>query len=432
MKNYQHLNLDQKLVKVRKKIPSLIRKRYSEEVDYDFLKMEDINEFLTPALDRYGVNFDVMEETSTLADKETGRALFLVEENGLWRYEANLVLRWTNADRPEETKDVFLHAIGTHETADKAKGTAWTYCIKYYLMHKFNIRQAGFEDPDMMDLGERDTPQGESREKRPAVQAPESPKTTDPSLEAVLEKSKQAAARLADEDGALENGTEKPRENPPEAPRTEVRASAKAVKKSQPSTSEAESAHPKKKEGKRAEGKDAGKAEKREEVKTKKADKNEQEEETKEGKIKAIAPKKAIETDGFTAVDEEEIPFEEDTKSGDDYFSDDDFFTEDEEKAASKEKEDSPAAWEDDSFTMEEEAASNAADDKLEAARNYPCNYGIYIGKTLGEVLDSGDSGKNALRWLATSYKGGNTELKKAARLLLGMKEEEAEAGIAA
>lgn len=431
MKNYQHLNLDQKLVKVRKKIPSLIRKRYSEEVDYDFLKMEDINEFLTPALDRYGVNFDIVEESSTMADKETGRAIFLVEENGLWRYEANLVLRWINADRPEEIKDVFLHAIGTHETADKAKGTAWTYCIKYYLMHKFNIRQAAFEDPDMMDLGQKDTPQGESRENHPAVQAPEPPKTTDPSLEAVLEKSKQAAARLADEEGVLENGTEKPQGNPPAESRTEVKASAKAVKKSQPSTSETESAPPKTREGKCAEGKNAGKRENPEEVKAKKADKNDQEEETKGGKIKAKAPKKAIETDGFTPADEEEIPFEEDTKSGDDYFFDDDFFTGDEEKAASKEKEDSPADWEDDSFTMEEEAVPNAADDKLEAARNYPCNYGIYMGRTMGEVLDSGDSGKKALRWLATSYKGGNTELKKAARLLLGMKEE-AEDGIAA
>lgn len=430
MKNYQHLNLDQKLVKVRKKIPSLIRKRYSEDVDYDFLKMEDINEFLTPALDRYGVNFDIVEESSTLADKETGRAAFLVEANGLWRYEANLVLRWTNADRPEETKDVFLHAIGTHETADKAKGTAWTYCIKYYLMHKFNIRQAGFEDPDM--VGQKDAPlgqenSGESREKRPAV--PGSSKTPDPSLKAVLEKSKQAAARLAEEDAALENGPGK--RNPSAVPKTEGGVSAKAVKKSQASTAKSAPL----KEGKRTEDKKAGKTENPEEVKAETGAKKNPDEEAKGmgEKTKAGIPQKAMETDGFTLADEEEIPFEEETgvteKSEDDYFADDDFFTE-EEEAVSKKKEDSPEA--EDGFPMEEEATGTAADVELEAARNYPCNYGIYMGMTLGEMLDSGDNGKKGLRWLATSYKGGNTKMKKAARLLLGMEDEEAETGIAA
>ena len=44
-----------------------------------------------------------------------------------------------------------LHAIGTNDGGpDKAKGSAWTYCLKYYLFEKFGIDQ-GDDDPDMSD-----------------------------------------------------------------------------------------------------------------------------------------------------------------------------------------------------------------------------------------------------------------------------------------
>jgi hypothetical protein len=57
--------------------------------------------------------------------------------------------------------EVTLHAIGTNDGGpDKAKGSAWTYCLKYYLFEKFGIDQ-GEEDPDMKDLSDGQTvPQG--------------------------------------------------------------------------------------------------------------------------------------------------------------------------------------------------------------------------------------------------------------------------------
>ena len=39
----RYMNLNQKMIKIRKKIPFLIRERYSEEVDYNFVKLGDIN-----------------------------------------------------------------------------------------------------------------------------------------------------------------------------------------------------------------------------------------------------------------------------------------------------------------------------------------------------------------------------------------------------
>ena len=59
MGKYNYMNLNQKMIRIRKKVPKLIRKRYSEDVTYDFVKLDDIYECLTPALNKYGVDFDI-------------------------------------------------------------------------------------------------------------------------------------------------------------------------------------------------------------------------------------------------------------------------------------------------------------------------------------------------------------------------------------
>lgn len=78
-------------------------------------------------------------------------------------YEADLTIRWTNADNPDETLEVTLHAIGTNDGGpDKAKGSAWTYCLKYYLFEKFGIDQ-GDDDPDMSDHSSEPPQQGQKQ-----------------------------------------------------------------------------------------------------------------------------------------------------------------------------------------------------------------------------------------------------------------------------
>ena len=138
MGKYNYMNLNQKMIRIRKKVPKLIRKRYSEDVTYDFVKLDDIYECLTPALNKYGVDFDILSERPTQVD-EQGNSVFLKEMGALWRYEADLELCWTNADRPGDKVRSFLHVIGTNEAPDKAKGAAWTYGLKYYFLNKFGI-----------------------------------------------------------------------------------------------------------------------------------------------------------------------------------------------------------------------------------------------------------------------------------------------------
>ena len=143
------MTLQEKFVEIRKAIPALVKRRYNENVDYDFLKIDDIYRFLTPAMNEFGVNFDIVDETATNTD-ENGNQGFVRYISGVnyWLYEADLKLLWTNVEDSQDFKEIKIHAIGTNEMPDKAKGSAFTYALKYYFFNKFTIDQGG-DDPDM-------------------------------------------------------------------------------------------------------------------------------------------------------------------------------------------------------------------------------------------------------------------------------------------
>lgn len=125
---------------------------------YNFVKIFDVYKLLTPAMNEYGVNFDITKEEATRHDSNGDPMYYHTyiqrTRNGdrvVWVYEADLTILWTNADNPKDTLEVTLHAIGTNDGGpDKAKGSAWTYCLKYYLFEKFGIDQ-GEDDPDGAD-----------------------------------------------------------------------------------------------------------------------------------------------------------------------------------------------------------------------------------------------------------------------------------------
>lgn len=164
------LTLAQKFVELRKAIPRLQQKQYSDGVKYKFIKIYDIYEYLTPAMNDFGVNFDIVAENAT-RHAENGDPIYYhtytqQTRNGsriVWVYEADLTFRWTNADDPADMQEVTLHALGTNDGGpDKAKGSAWTYCAKYLLFEKFGVDQ-GEDDPDMDDHGSDAPTQGQNR-----------------------------------------------------------------------------------------------------------------------------------------------------------------------------------------------------------------------------------------------------------------------------
>ena len=159
-KDTKGMNLAQKFVELRKACPEIVKKQHSDGVKYKFAKIFDVYELLAPAMNEWGVDWDIVKEQAT-RHHENGDAKFYDSyiqhtKNGdrvVWVYEADITLRWINVDNPEETQEITLHALGTNDGGpDKAKGSAWTYCLKYYLFEKFNIDQ-GEDDPDNVDHG---------------------------------------------------------------------------------------------------------------------------------------------------------------------------------------------------------------------------------------------------------------------------------------
>ena len=122
----------------------------------------------------YSLHFDIVAEKAT-RHAENGDPVYYshFQQNTqrgsliVWVYEADLTIRWTNADDPEDILEVTLHAIGTNDGGpDKAKGSAWTYCLKYYLFEKFGIDQ-GDDDPDLNDRSSTAPPPAPNRPTAP-------------------------------------------------------------------------------------------------------------------------------------------------------------------------------------------------------------------------------------------------------------------------
>lgn len=398
MSKYNYLNLNQKMIKIRKKIPSLIRKRYSEDVDYDFVKLDDINQFLTPALNRYGVDFDILREIPTRAD-EHGKAIFLTKEGNLWIYEADLEICWTNADHPEEKSISVLHLVGMNDAADKAKGTAMTYGLKYYLLNKFNISQNGNEDPDM-------------RGSKPKEEKGETPDKAE----------KKEMSKTSDKENTT--GYE-----PDKSLDEELKTSAKPV---------AQDSSVKKS------NRNGNAISSREESKTSVLEEQNQKrkpvlKETSEMEEKAVHQYSFsdIEDDsGITAEEsdhtvEQEVLMEAEKSSikeecsekeagAEDFTDDFEAVTEDDEIPFSDSEEEGYAE-------EAEDECSSQEGEEVEKAKAVICNFGFFKGKTLGEMLET-QKGWESLKWIAARYKGANQEMKEAAQVLVdaGMNEPKA------
>jgi len=354
MGKYQNLNLEQKMAKIRKKMPSLLKRFYNDDADYDFATLDDIYKSMTPALNKYGVNFDIVKETPTQYDPEGKPAYLTQAEDEFWRYESDMVLCWTNIDNPKEERHVMIHILGTHEIPDKARGTAMTYGLKYYFRNKFCMRQLDsvLDDPDGMEYGTEKYGTEESGTK-PYANSPSGDKKSR-SLEPVKSYPGKQNAKTDRNPACADGGSPDGKEQ--RGTKTDKNA---ALKK--------EPGRPKEQPSEKPEttGKQSG-----------------QEESARQQAAASGQP-----GDGFQAVQEEEVPFEDGS------FMD------------KLEKE------------LEEESGNAGSD--LEAAKKYTCTFGLYDGKTLGEIMNSGLKGCETIKWIANRYKGPDAEMVKAAKLLL-------------
>ena len=147
--------LEQRINIIRANVGRLVPQKHSPNVKYKYNKLSDIYEMILPICSELGVNLRVVGETAT-RHYENGDPMYYDSyrqktQNGertVWVYEADLTLAWINVHMPSERQDVTIHAVGTNDAGpDKAKGSAWTYAIKYYLFEDLSIDQ-GEDDPD--------------------------------------------------------------------------------------------------------------------------------------------------------------------------------------------------------------------------------------------------------------------------------------------
>lgn len=391
MGKYSYLNLNQKMIRIRKKIPMLIKKRYSEEVDYEFVKIDDIYGLLTPALNRYGVDFEIVEESCTRKDT-SGNPVFLTENDGIWKYEANLELCWINADSPEERNFMTIHVIGTHEIPEKAKGTAWTYGLKYYLLNRFSIKQGGFDDPDMMNIHppKNQEPEGNSFGHKAGKED---------SAARVAKEGTSSVARAGKEKAGSAGETGKNRKI-----RQEEQSGTESIKTT---------------------GRNGNMA-----VKADTSESARDEKEKAQGPGKDLAGRKEADEgvqasmdfgDADTPAEKKDSPAPE-AEAGEDHAAwpgeygnlPDGFFSASSEKSVPFGTEEEEGFMQD----LRQEIAAAETVPEIERARKCQCDFGLYKGKTLGEMMGF-PKGKETVKWIAGRYKGGTGELQKAAKLLI-------------
>ena len=149
---YDRMSLSQKFSLIRDECSGITKSQTNEESSYTYANINDVFRPIRPAMVKYGVDWEIVLEEPTHHTPQGDPIYWKILEGrgrAVWLYEADLTIRWINVADPEDFRQITLHAIGTNDGGpDKAKGSAWTYCLKYYLFEKFNIDQ-GEADPDM-------------------------------------------------------------------------------------------------------------------------------------------------------------------------------------------------------------------------------------------------------------------------------------------
>ena len=380
MSKFEYLNLTQKMIKIRKMVPKLIRKRYSEEVPYDFVRLDDIYEYLTPALTKYGVDFEVLTEKPTQVDP-SGNQVYLIPFGNLWRYEADLKLCWVNADHPNEKSYSDIHVVGTNEVPDKAKGAAWSYGLKYYLLNKYNIVQANTEDPDMRgpapdgDKTKKEKTQNKVENTKPDL----SPKKTVSVTNAVKSESQKKEAK------------EKP-EHPPKSGSAEASAEeiGQSITQNEKLTSKTV------RNGNAVSGKQTVKS-------------------SEDSFDLEISPDEIRDLQDNDDNLPGQMQFDMEEKNPEEVFEETD--QEEEEFHLVSDEDENPFDDEKEEETAEDFPMDSEEDD-VEKAKKVICNFGLFSGMPLGEILYKPD-GPKTLRWMGSGYKGSNNEMREAAKIIM-------------
>ena len=461
MENKDTMNLQQKLIAISNEMPKLLKKHYSDEVDYDFVKIDDIFELLNPAFTKYHICLQELEETDATYSKV----------DGSWIYTAKLTFFIVNADCLNEKERVSIQLVGDHlDSPAKAKGAAWTYGFKYFFLYKFRMKQET-EDPDMKGTPPNGPDKSKEKAEQKKTKVPVKPQKPEKESSDVIADSPLSQPSVTDmnqkkenikqvdflpdpadflkENEAEDTGEdaechEVEREEQQSLEVTETSGSLNTEEETKnlgdmpteflESDDEGTSEHPPTKDLKT--DKAVQEPEKKENVSGEKIN-EEKKEETKSSSLKSQKneedfgqmnlldfsahqpePSEKQETksnEAKTAEGSRETDTEADRKEGSIISGHSEDFEEVKEEVPFEEVD------EDDFFLqlqrdMESEMEKTPL--TIEEAKKVICPYALFEGKTFGEMLGT-EAGYRQLQWFAKEYRGSDFKMKEAAQLLL-------------
>ena len=461
MENKDTMNLQQKLIAISNEMPKLLKKHYSDEVDYDFVKIDDIFELLNPAFTKYHICLQELEETDATYSKV----------DGSWIYTAKLTFFIVNADCLDEKERVSIQLVGDHlDSPAKAKGAAWTYGFKYFFLYKFRMKQET-EDPDMKGTPPNGPDKSKEKADQKKTKVPVKPQKPEKESSDVIADSPLSQPSVTDmnqkkenikqvdflpdpadflkENEAEDTGEdaechEVEREEQQSLEVTETSGSLNTEEETKnlgdmsteflESDDEGTSEHPPTKDLKT--DKAVQEPEKKENVSGEKIN-EEKKEETKSSSLKSQKneedfgqmnlldfsahqpePSEKQETksnEAKTAEGSRETDKEADRKEGPIISGHSEDFEEVKEEVPFEEVD------EDDFFLQlqrDMESEMEKIPLTIEEAKKVICPYALFEGKTFGEMLGT-EAGYRQLQWFAKEYRGSDFKMKEAAQLLL-------------
>lgn len=461
MENKDTMNLQQKLIAISNEMPKLLKKHYSDEVDYDFVKIDDIFELLNPAFTKYHICLQELEETDATYSKV----------DGSWIYTAKLTFFIVNADCLDEKERVSIQLVGDHlDSPAKAKGAAWTYGFKYFFLYKFRMKQET-EDPDMKGTPPNGPDKSKEKAEQKKTKVPVKPQKPEKESSDVIADSPLSQPSVTDmnqkkenikqvdflpdpadflkENEAEDTGEdtechEVEREEQQSLEVTETSGSLNTEEETKnlgdmsteflESDDEGTSEHPLTKDLKT--DKAVQEPEKKENVSGEKIN-EEKKEETKSSSLKSQKneedfgqmnlldfsahqpePSEKQETksnEAKTAEGSRETDKEADRKEGSIISGHSEDFEEVKEEVPFEEVD------EDDFFLQlqrDMESEMEKIPLTIEEAKKVICPYALFEGKTFGEMLGT-EAGYRQLQWFAKEYRGSDFKMKEAAQLLL-------------
>ncbi|WP_380146799.1 ERF family protein [Kurthia populi] len=152
------LNLFQKLVEVRKHIPTL--RKDGNGYKYSYVTGSQILAGIQDSMNNLGILLFPRVDTQNVEKEEvtTGKG----KTSTQFRVYGKMTYTWINADNPTETLEVPFMYGAINEDVAKAIGSALTYAERYFLIKSFNLPTDN-EDPDYNQQNYQQQPQRQYR-----------------------------------------------------------------------------------------------------------------------------------------------------------------------------------------------------------------------------------------------------------------------------